>query len=113
MDHHLLCSWLGLPADNWPPNHFVLLGLEPGPVDAAAVEASVQDRMAILRRYQLTHPELATEAMNRLAQALVCLTDPIAKPLIVTGAVGYSPPLLFSFTVSGYRFFHRERVSPN
>ena len=35
--------------------------------------------MEKVRRYQLNHPELATEVMNRLAQALVCLTDPAAK----------------------------------
>lgn len=79
MDHHLLCSWLGLPANQWPPNHYVLLGLKPGAFDAEAVEASVQERMAILRRYQLTHPELATEAMNRLAQAMISLTDETAR----------------------------------
>lgn len=79
MDNNLLCSWLGLPANDWPPNHFVLLGLTPGVVDVAAVETSVQERMAILRRYQLTHPDLATEAMNRLAQAMICLTDERAR----------------------------------
>ncbi len=75
MDHNLLCSWLGLPAGCWPPNHFALLGLDPGASDADAIEASVHERMGILRRYQLTNPELATEAMNRLAQAMICLTD--------------------------------------
>jgi hypothetical protein len=75
MDYQLLCSWLSLPAGSWPPNHYVLLGLEPGATDVAAIEARVHERMGILRRYQLTNPELATEAMNRLAQAMICLTD--------------------------------------
>ena len=79
MDHQLLCSWLSLPAGSWPPNHFVLLGLEPGVNDAATIEASVHERMGILRRYQLTNPELATEAMNRLAQAMICLTDEVTR----------------------------------
>jgi hypothetical protein len=79
MDHNLLCSWLNLPAGAWPPNHYALLGLEPGAHDAVAIEASVHERMAILRRYQLTNPDLATEAMNRLAQALICLTDETAR----------------------------------
>jgi hypothetical protein len=35
--------------------------------------------MERLRRYQLTHAEQVTEGMNRLAQALVCLTDPVAR----------------------------------
>ena len=42
----------------------------------AVYESAISDRV---RRYQLTHPELATEAMNRLAQALCCLTDPVTK----------------------------------
>ncbi len=79
MDHNLLCSWLGLPAGSWPPNHYALLGLPPGANDAHAIEASVHERMSILRRYQLTNPELATEAMNRLAQAMICLTDEGAR----------------------------------
>jgi hypothetical protein len=32
-----------------------------------------------LRPHQLLHPELVTEGMNRLAQALICLTDPVAR----------------------------------
>ncbi len=32
-----------------------------------------------LRQYQLNHPEEVTEAMNRLARAFSCLTDPTAK----------------------------------
>jgi hypothetical protein len=79
MDNDLLCSWLNLPAGAWPPNHYALLGLEPGSHDAAVIESSVHERMAILRRYQLTHPELATEAMNRLAQAMICLTDETSR----------------------------------
>jgi hypothetical protein len=79
MDHNLLCSWLGLPAGSWPPNHYALLGLKPGSEDVGAIEASVHERMSILRRYQLTNPDLATEAMNRLAQAMICLTDETAR----------------------------------
>jgi hypothetical protein len=75
MDHNLLCSWLGLPAGCWPPNHYALLGIEPGVSDVTLIEAKVHERMGILRRYQLTNPELATEAMNRLAQAMICLTE--------------------------------------
>src|SRR5205807_2573282 len=38
-----------------------------------------QQRLERVRRYQLTNPEAATEAMNRLAQAFVCLTDAQAR----------------------------------
>jgi len=75
MDMDLLCTWLKLPRGSWPPNHYAILGLEPGMHDPIAIEERVHERMEILRRYQLTNPELATEAMNRLAQAMICLTD--------------------------------------
>lgn len=79
MDHSLLRSWLGLSPSDWPPDHYTLLGLAPGAGDPATVERTVLDRMAQLRPHQLLHPELVTEGMNRLAQALVCLTDPVAR----------------------------------
>ncbi|AWM39318.1 hypothetical protein C1280_21550 [Gemmata obscuriglobus] len=37
------------------------------------------DRMELLRPHQIRHPEVVTEGMNRLAQALVCLTDPLTR----------------------------------
>jgi hypothetical protein len=37
------------------------------------------ERMERLRPHQLKYPELVTEGMNRLAQALVCLTDRDAR----------------------------------
>jgi hypothetical protein len=79
MDHNQICTWLGLPAETWPPDHYRLLGLEAGENDAELIEQLVHERLDLVRRYQLTHPEQATEAMNRLAQAFVCLTEPSAK----------------------------------
>src|SRR5260370_13736522 len=79
MDQQLVSAWLQLPHVDWPPDHYSLLGLKQGEADIARIEQQVYERMEKVRRYQLTHPELATEVMNRLAQALVCLTDPAAK----------------------------------
>jgi hypothetical protein len=79
MKQEVICSWLGLVPADWPPNHYKLLGLEPGEENVACIEHHVQERMARLRCYQICNPEQATEAMNRLAQAFVCLTDPQAK----------------------------------
>jgi hypothetical protein len=79
MDHQLICSWLGLPAHCWPPDHYTLLGLPPGEADTAQIEQHAHERLARLRCYQLSNPGPATEAMNRLAQAFICLTDPHAK----------------------------------
>jgi hypothetical protein len=79
MDHALICSWLGLPPDGWPPDHYALLGLPAGESDIQKIEEHVHDRLLTVRQYQLNHPDQATEAMNRLAQAFTCLTDPEAK----------------------------------
>jgi hypothetical protein len=98
----LIRAWLHLPAGSWPPDHYTLLGLEPGETDIRRIEEQAGARMQQVRRYQLTYPDLATEAMNRLAQALVCLTDPEAKraydarsrlrPPARAGGPGTAPP---------------------
>lgn len=79
MSHELICTWLKIPADPWPPDHYTLLGLDPAEADPARIENHVHQRHESLLRYQLTHPEQVTEAMNRLAQAFNCLSDPAAK----------------------------------
>jgi len=79
MDHDLICSWLELAPGTWPPDHYRLLGLQPGEGNAELIEQRVHERMDCVRRYQTVYPEQATEAMNRLAQAFVCLTDASAK----------------------------------
>lgn len=79
MNHQVICCWLGLPNATWPLDHYTLLGLQAGESNADLIEQRVHERMERVRRYQLTHPELATEAMNRLAQALCCLTDACGK----------------------------------
>jgi hypothetical protein len=79
MDHDLIQTWLQLPPGRWPPDHYALLGIDRAETDSARIEQQVHARMDRLRSYQLTHPELATEAMNCLARALVCLSDPQAR----------------------------------
>ena len=79
MYHEQICGWFGLEAGDWPPDHYRLLGLPQGTDDAALIEQRVQQKLDEVRRYQCMHPVSATEAMNRLAQALVCLTDPAQK----------------------------------
>ena len=79
VDTFVICSWLGIPPDQWPPDHYALLGLAAGEADIERIEQNVHQRLERVRHHQLTSPEAATEAMNRLAQAFVCLTDPEAK----------------------------------
>ncbi len=79
MSHALICTWLAIPEGEWPPDHFCLLGLTPEEATPDRVEQQVHVRLEMVRQYQLLHPELVTEAMNRLAQAYLCLSDPIAR----------------------------------
>ena len=69
----------GTAARAWPPDHYAVLGLTPGEPDVGKIEEHTHDRLARLRQYQLNHPDQVTEAMNRLAEAFSCLTDPAAK----------------------------------
>ncbi|MCU0705985.1 MAG: hypothetical protein MUF18_18620 [Fimbriiglobus sp.] len=78
MNLALLQQWLSLPAGGWPPDDRTLLGLPTGPVDAALAEQNALARMETLRPHQLLHPELVTEGMNRLAQALIAVSAPPA-----------------------------------
>src|SRR5260370_14786055 len=79
MNHQQICTWVGIADATWPPDHYHLLGLEVGEPNIERIEEQVHGRLEAVRRYQLTNPDLATEAMNRLAQAFVCVTDPAAK----------------------------------
>ncbi|MBX3398910.1 MAG: hypothetical protein KF873_09225 [Gemmataceae bacterium] len=87
MNIGLLREWLSLPAGDWPPDDRTLLGLASGPFTADEVEMRALAQMERLRPHQLKHADLVTEGMNRLAQALIALTDeanranrPAAKP---------------------------------
>jgi hypothetical protein len=79
MSRDLLSNWFGVAVSDWPPDHYRLLGLTPGESNLGLIEQRVHQRLDEVRRYQVAHPEPATEAMNRLAQAFVCLTDPLKK----------------------------------
>src|ERR1700683_3924213 len=87
MSYELICSWLGLPSESWPPAHYRWLGLNPGEGDTALIEQRVHQRIDSVRCYQMRYPEQATEAMRLLARAFDCLTDTARKK-------AYDPALL-------------------
>jgi hypothetical protein len=68
-----LRKWLELPPGPWPPDDRTLLAL-PANFTAMDVEFRALAQMEKLRPHQLVQPELVTEGMNRLAQALDNLT---------------------------------------
>src|SRR5205823_4124482 len=73
--------------------------------DIGRIEQQVHERMERVRRYQLLNPEPATEAMNRLAQALICLTDPQARQAydakLLADATPASEPLVAAAEPAG------------
>lgn len=79
MNRDKLYKWLDLPAGPWPPDHYTLVGLVRGEGTPASIEARILERLELLRRYQLAHPDEATEGMSQLARALDCLTAPDAR----------------------------------
>ena len=82
MNYALLREWLSLPSGPWPPTDRDLLGvLKEGVVDATTLELNALKRMDVLRPHQLRHPELVTEGMNRLAQALIAMTAGDVAPI--------------------------------
>jgi hypothetical protein len=92
MSQELICGWLGLSAGGWPPDHYRLLGLSPGENNPTLIEERVHQRLDMVRCYQMTHPEAATEAMNRIAQAFVCLTEPTSKRVYDIELLGSAAP---------------------
>lgn len=78
MNTALLAQWLQLPPGPWPPEPRAILGIADGSVDASLAESNALARMEMLRPHQLKHPEIVTEGMNRLAQALIALTSSAA-----------------------------------
>jgi hypothetical protein len=79
MTHEKLRAWLQLTDGPWPPDHYALIGLPVGVGSPEEIEGRVLERLELLRRYQLPHPDEATEGMNLLARALDTLTDPDAR----------------------------------
>ncbi|MBI2807150.1 MAG: hypothetical protein HYX68_19385 [Planctomycetes bacterium] len=82
MKKELLCAWLGVPVNAWPPDPWTLLGLTRGEKNPDAIEQRVQECMAKLRGYQLSYPDEATEGMNRLAEAFITLAEGNCKPAV-------------------------------
>jgi hypothetical protein len=83
MKTELLREWLNLPPGPWPPGDRELLGFADGEaVESNLVEIRALERMELLRPRQLIEPDLVTEGMNRLAQAMIALSAvsaPVAK----------------------------------
>ncbi len=72
--------WLGIPPEKQPPNHYVLLAIEPFESHADVIETAADRQMAHLRNYQSgQHADLSQRLLNEVAAARVCLLNPQKK----------------------------------
>jgi len=97
VDVQLLQAWLDLPNGPWPPPPHTLLGV-PATADGAEAERRALKLMSTLRPHQLLHPELVTEGMNRLAQAMLGFAR--AVPPVASSGVGTGAVASFSFEIA-------------
>ena len=73
-------KWLGIPAEEQPPNHYRLLGLQVFETDPEVIEAAADQRMAHLKTYQLgEHAALSYKLLNEVSAARAWLMDPQRK----------------------------------
>lgn len=69
-------TWLGLDVTGRKPNHYELLGLAPGPIDAGKVRESARECHAKVKRHQTDqNAELATQLLNEIIAAEWVLAD--------------------------------------
>jgi len=73
-------KWLGIPAEEQPPNLYRLLGIKPFEADPDVIQAAADQRMLHLRSYQTgKHADMSQRLLNAIATANVCLLNPAKK----------------------------------
>ena len=73
-------KWLGIPPDEQPSNYYRLLGLQPFESNSDVIESQSLKQIAEIRNYQIgEHSEQATQLLNELSEARICLLDPERK----------------------------------
>lgn len=68
-------EWLGIPANQLPPDYYALLGLERFERDPELIRKAGEKRRTLLSRRAKEHPKLAQAISERLARAETCLLD--------------------------------------
>lgn len=69
-------KWLGIPAEEQPPNHYRLLGVGLFESDTDVISNAADRQMVHVRTFQSgEHSELSQRILNELATARVCLLD--------------------------------------
>src|SRR5258708_4768092 len=69
--------WLGIPPENRPVTHYLLLGISPKETDAEIIEDPAIRQSTHVRTYQLgPHGEVCQRVLNEIAQARSVLLNP-------------------------------------
>jgi hypothetical protein len=69
-------TWLGIPPEDQPPNHYRLLGLRKYEDNVDVISHAADQRMGHLRTFQSgARAALSQQLLNELAQARICLLD--------------------------------------
>lgn len=68
--------WLGIPANEQPPNHYRLLGIALFETDLDVIDHAADRQMAHVRTFQSgRHQSLSQQILNELAAARLCLLN--------------------------------------
>ena len=72
--------WLGIPADEQPPNHYHLLGVGLFESDPEVIANAADRQMGHVRTFQTgKHSRLSQKLLNELSAARICLLNPKRK----------------------------------
>jgi tetratricopeptide (TPR) repeat protein len=72
--------WLGIPADEQPPNNYRLLGIKLFEADQEVIAAAAVQRMNFVRKFQRgEHTAVSQQIFKEVADAWACLLNPAAK----------------------------------
>jgi formylglycine-generating enzyme required for sulfatase activity len=72
-------EWLGIPPEHRPPTHYQLLGISPEERDPRVIEEAALDRSAIVRIFQIAHPDECVRLLSEITRALDTLLDPVKR----------------------------------
>jgi len=73
-------KWLGIPAQDQPPNHYRLLGIELFEADPDVISNAADGRMAQIKNFQAgKHSQDSQRILNELAAAKVGLLNPTKR----------------------------------
>ena len=86
-------TWLGIPQERQPPNHYDLLGIPLFEDDPDVIEAAADRQMSHLRTYQTgRRAPLSQKLLNEVAGARTCLLNADKKAAYEIRKGGPNPP---------------------